>query len=327
MRIANPIYDAVFKYLMEDTEIARQLIGKIIGEEIVELSLEPREIKAKVLLIILRINFRAVIKTKSGILKKVLIEIQKGKYPKDILRFRKYLGKGEKLTTLPIIPIYFLASPIADIPTPVMKVDRNYVDLVLEESLNEKEVFVEKLMDDGYFIQISRLNREERNELEGILNVFNQSYKLAEDERIMEVPKGVLQKYPLLNRIGERLLRAAASQEILDKMDIEEEVEDTITGYIREKEELKEVIVEKDKALEEKDKALEEKDKVLEEKDKALEEKDKVLEEKDKALEEQKVQNIKQLLQFSPLTSENIAKLNNTTTEFVEKIKREMENK
>ena len=47
MRIANPIYDAAFKYLLDDTDIAKGLIGRIIGEEIVELSLKPQEIQVK----------------------------------------------------------------------------------------------------------------------------------------------------------------------------------------------------------------------------------------------------------------------------------------
>ena len=34
MKIANPIYDAAFLYLLEDTEIAKALIGEIIKEEI-----------------------------------------------------------------------------------------------------------------------------------------------------------------------------------------------------------------------------------------------------------------------------------------------------
>ena len=33
MRIANPIYDVVFKYLLEDNKIAKKLISLIIGEE------------------------------------------------------------------------------------------------------------------------------------------------------------------------------------------------------------------------------------------------------------------------------------------------------
>lgn len=35
MILANPIYDVVFKYLMEDTEIARGLLSKITEEELV----------------------------------------------------------------------------------------------------------------------------------------------------------------------------------------------------------------------------------------------------------------------------------------------------
>jgi len=43
MKVANPIYDTVFKYLMEDTEIARRLLSKIIGEEIIKIEVRPQE--------------------------------------------------------------------------------------------------------------------------------------------------------------------------------------------------------------------------------------------------------------------------------------------
>ena len=43
MIIANPIYDVVFKYLLEDKEIARGLLSTIIGEEIEELTVQPQE--------------------------------------------------------------------------------------------------------------------------------------------------------------------------------------------------------------------------------------------------------------------------------------------
>jgi hypothetical protein len=43
MIIANPIYDVVFKYLLEDIEIARELLSTILGEEIVSLNLRPQE--------------------------------------------------------------------------------------------------------------------------------------------------------------------------------------------------------------------------------------------------------------------------------------------
>jgi hypothetical protein len=38
MLIANPIYDVVFKYLMEDNKIAKLIISKIINDEIIELN-------------------------------------------------------------------------------------------------------------------------------------------------------------------------------------------------------------------------------------------------------------------------------------------------
>jgi len=48
MQIANPIYDVVFKYLMEDSKIAKLMISSIIGEDIEELSFMPQEFVADV---------------------------------------------------------------------------------------------------------------------------------------------------------------------------------------------------------------------------------------------------------------------------------------
>ena len=44
MEIANPIYDAVFKFLMEDQKSAKVLISAITGFEIESLELRPTEI-------------------------------------------------------------------------------------------------------------------------------------------------------------------------------------------------------------------------------------------------------------------------------------------
>lgn len=43
MIIANPIYDVVFKYLLEDVEIAKALLSNILGEEVEHLELKPQE--------------------------------------------------------------------------------------------------------------------------------------------------------------------------------------------------------------------------------------------------------------------------------------------
>ena len=45
LQIANPIYDVVFKYLMDDNKVAKLLLSAIIGEEILTLEYRPTEIK------------------------------------------------------------------------------------------------------------------------------------------------------------------------------------------------------------------------------------------------------------------------------------------
>ena len=42
-RIANPIYDGAFKYLLDDNRVARLFLSTMIGEEIVELTFRPTE--------------------------------------------------------------------------------------------------------------------------------------------------------------------------------------------------------------------------------------------------------------------------------------------
>ena len=43
MRIANPLYDIVFKYLMEDNSLAKLVLSTILGEEITTLAFRPQE--------------------------------------------------------------------------------------------------------------------------------------------------------------------------------------------------------------------------------------------------------------------------------------------
>ena len=43
MRVANPIYDVVFRYLLDDNKIAKPYVSKITGLDVVSLSLRPSE--------------------------------------------------------------------------------------------------------------------------------------------------------------------------------------------------------------------------------------------------------------------------------------------
>ncbi|MCI5220438.1 MAG: hypothetical protein D3914_14900, partial [Candidatus Electrothrix sp. LOE2] len=184
MRVANPIYDVVFKFLMGDMRIAKLILSKILDQEIETLEFKPTEFRKKIglNLTVFRIDFSAVIRQEDGSRKLVLIEIQKAKLPTDIMRFRKYLGghyqdpnnvyptdnnAGEK--ALPIICIYFLGHPLQHTESPVVKVKRSYIDAVTQEKLTCREDFIESLTHDSYIIQIPRLREKRRNDLEVLL--------------------------------------------------------------------------------------------------------------------------------------------------------------
>jgi len=106
MLIANPIYDTVFKYLMEDSRVARLIISTIIDAEIDELVFTPRERTAHIPSLgvtVFRLDFSAVIRTVEGERRNVLIELQKADGGEDVRRFRRYLAENyyERPTPFP----------------------------------------------------------------------------------------------------------------------------------------------------------------------------------------------------------------------------------
>ena len=92
--IANPIYDSVFKFLMEDERVAKTILSALLKKEVVEVDVRKHEytngIKDKVSMF--RIDFGAKVKQDDGSLKLVLIELQKTWLETETLRFRQYLG-------------------------------------------------------------------------------------------------------------------------------------------------------------------------------------------------------------------------------------------
>ena len=102
MEVANPIYDVVFKYLMQNQRVAHLLIGRITGLAVQSLTVSPQETSVHrtpdapdhdLPLTLLRMDFAARVRTEDGGLRQVLIEIQKAKAPTVIERFRLYLGQ------------------------------------------------------------------------------------------------------------------------------------------------------------------------------------------------------------------------------------------
>ena len=261
MIIANPIYDVVFKYLLEDVDIARDLLSTILGEEVVHLEFKPQETSTESSegIKILRLDFKAIIKKKDGTLFKVLIELQKSKQVFDVMRFRRYLGDNYRkedqmiekdglavFRPLPIITIYFLGFLLNNVPSGVIKVKRDYVDVVTEEILGVKDDFVELLTHDSYMIQVGRLPKESRGKLDRVMQIFSPMYQNKADKHLIDFQGDIYD--PLVLRMVERLSRAIASDEYRDKMDVEDEIDRIFERELGKKDML---IAQKDKLLNE----------------------------------------------------------------------------
>ena len=267
MKIPNPSYDVVFKYLMENNEIAKSFFSVLLCLDIVSLHLESQEITHAVGrdgVRVYRLDFKAVIKTASGELRTILIEIQKSKNGLEVHRFQTYLGlsylKGrtdsqEKdappKATYPITVIYFLGFRLKEVKVPVLKVERQYLNGITNRKLkNVKSDFVEYLSHDLYAIQIPRLKMHARTEVESMLDVFNQNKYKTSDKHILEYTGDM--SNPNVRRMVKHLSRAliANDYELLHQMLVEDEIEILLD---RERKERDAVIAEKDSALAEKD--------------------------------------------------------------------------
>jgi len=243
MLIANPIYDTVFKYLMDDPRVARVIISTIIGEEVEELVFKQRERSAQIATLgvsVFRLDFSAVVKTADGNRKNVLIEIQKADRGEDIPRFRRYLAKNyyspghresveeeevgvaQELDApmIPIITIYILGFPLEHLRGhSAVMVKRHYYDAVTGEEIHDREHFIEHLTHDSYVIQISELKRRRRNRLECLLSLFEQMNLQA--NRHLKVFEDDLPEE--FHTVLDRLYRAALDRQIREQMEVEDE--------------------------------------------------------------------------------------------------------
>ena len=309
--IANPIYDVVFKYLMEDNAIAKLMVSSIIGEEVVWLDPKPQEYTTETVkhnggsFTVYRLDFNAKIKTADGF-KLVLIEMQKATLMIDIMRFRAYLGRqyahvcnvhvegdGKSAITTPlqIYAIYFLGNSLQICDTPVLRVYPNVVDVATNQVVEKSSKFIEALNHKCWIVQISCLKQRRRSELETLLSVFDQSY-ITSDNHILNVREDDFpEKY---RHIVRRLKMAASTPEVKEQM----RKEDMYLMYLKDVErasyaegeakgeakseakrkELEAVIEQKDQDLAQKDQDLAQKDQDLAQKDQDLAQKNKEIE-------------------------------------------------
>ena len=304
MIIANPLYDVVFKNLMEDNRIATFFLETLLEETIEALEVNTTEHTMKLRnpemskeewekkgierlgIQLIRLDFVATIKLKSGETKKVLIEIQKARKPIDVMRFRNYLAEhykkedeivleGEKIkVALPIITIYILGFILTEIEVAAVRVNRNYIDLQTKKVIETKSDFIEKLTHDCYVVQLPRIESRFQTTLDRLLTVFEQRYFISDNETLKRYEPDV-ENEPMIARIIDALYHSGADPEKRRELDEEREMERVLTLYMGEDskkvQRLLDLMQIQRREIEEMDKSLEEKDKSLKEKDKIIE--------------------------------------------------------
>ena len=321
--IANPIYDIVFKYLMEDDRVVKILLSALLRKQVMEVEMRKHEYAnvQRDKISMFRIDFGAKVLEEDGSVHLVLIELQKTWLETETLRFRQYLGAQyanpdnmldeveANSRGIPMVAIYLLGHRVGDIEEPVLYVKHRSFDYEGREvTKGLPDPFVDSLTHDSILVQIPRLRGRVHNRLEEILSVFDQSRMNKDNRQVMNIDEAEYADDKEMMVIIHRLVAAAADAQVRQDMNVEDEffkaIEDRDTA-----------IMQRDKQLEERDKQLEERDKQLAEKDEKLAEKDEKLAEKDEVIIELarylKVsgQTVAQIAAITRLSEEEIQKL------------------
>ncbi len=301
INVANPIYDSVFKFLMEDERIAKTILSALLKEEVLSVDIRRHEHTntTRDTLSMFRIDFAAKVKDVDGKEKLILIELQKTWLETETLRFRQYLG-AQYLTAenieregdregyaAPMVAIYLLGHRVGAVDKPVVYVKHNAYDYegkVVKEAMEDP--FIGSLTHDSIIVQIPLLHGQINNHLDKVLSVFDQSYRDKRNRQVIVLDETKYEGDDDMMYLLRRLTAATANAELRMDMNVEDEYFSAIEHRDTELMVKTQKIEKMDKELAERKKLIAEKDNQLVEKDNQLVEKDNQLVEKDNQLVE-----------------------------------------
>ena len=293
IHVANPIYDSVFKYLIEDERIAKTILSALLKKEVVDVKVRRHEYSngSRDKISMFRIDFGAQIKETDGTLKLVLIELQKTWLETETLRFRQYLGaqyaNPENILkddnpcgfAIPMVTVYLLGHRVGDIKEPVVYVNHQSLDYngnpVSEGMPNP---FIESLNHNSIIVQIPLLHGQVNNRLEQVLSVFDQTRKDRHNRQMLNVEEDQYLHDDDMMYILRRLLAAASDSKLRQDMNVEDE-------YFS--------------AIENRDTAIMNRDKIIAKQDAQINEQNAMISEKDAQISEQNAQISEQNAQIN----------------------------
>ena len=346
MIVANPIYDIVFKYLMEDERVARTILSALLKENIVDVKMRPHEYDNidQDRLSIFRIDFGATVRDAQGEDHLILVELQKTWVPTETLRFRQYLGKQyadatntyspdgddvpprrKRVYGIPMVTIYLLGHCLGDIEEPVIYVRRqtlDYYDRPVTKGLPNP--FVDSLTHDCIIVQIPRLRpvsrqRKASNRLDQVLSIFDQSKAdpSVKSQQTLTIDEEIYDDDAEMQRIVTRLVAAAADSKMRHNMNVEDEYFSLIEEQDTELMNQRKLLAEQGAQIKEQGAQLKEQDAQLKEQGAQLKEQGAQLKEQGAQLKERDAQlsTSIRLLHQSGMSIEDIAKSLNLSVE------------
>ena len=261
LHVANPIYDSVFKYIMEDERIAKTMLSALLKKEVVHVTVRPHEYSntTRDTLSMFRIDFAATVREREGDVIKdriVLIELQKTWLNTETLRFRQYLGaqysnknnireSDKKGFAYPMVAVYLLGHKVGNIKEPIVYVNHDVFDYngnVVAEG--NAEPFVESLTHNSIIVQIPRLQGNVNNRLEKVLSVFDQTNVEGDTQQVLKIDEDKYADDHDMMYVLHKLTAAAANSEMRQDMNVEDEfykaIEDRDTAIMQRDKILKE---------------------------------------------------------------------------------------
>ena len=331
IHVANPIYDSVFKYLMEDERIARIILSALLKKEVVEVQIRRNEYTNgfRDNISMFRIDFGARIREDDGSQRLILIELQKTWLETETLRFRQYLGAQyanpenmvhEEMRPpygIPMVAVYILGHRVGNINVPVLYVNHKSYDYDGHEvTQGLPDPFVDSLVHDSIIVQIPLLHGQINNRLFKVLSVFDQTNKEKDNRQLVELDEANYQDDADMQYILHRLIMASGDAQLRQDMNVEDEyfqaIEDRDTAIMSRDKMIKEKdqqISQQNQQLSQKDQQLSQKDQQLSQKDQQLSQKDQQLSQKDQQLsqKDQQLDRIREKLRQQGLSEDEIA--------------------
>ncbi len=267
VQIANPIYDSVFKYLMEDERIAKTILSALLKKDVVSIEARPHEYtnQARDKISMFRIDFSATVRESDGSEHLILIELQKTWLETETLRFRQYLGAqySDKRNirhdshdgfAIPMVTIYLLGHRVGNIEVPVVYVNHKSYDYDGNEvKKGIPDPFIESLVHNSIIVQIPLLRGQVNNHLYKVLSVFDQTQVSDSSHHLLSLDGKYYEGDDNMEYIVHKLTEAAASAELRQDMNVEDEFFSAIENRDT-------AIMNRDKKIKDQDKKIKDQD-------------------------------------------------------------------